>query len=206
MGRSEILDGDLTHYDGDRFAAFWPDSSLKADAFVDFTIENGRVTGMKMQAISDLTDFSYDFHDHDLKRLTAQPSISAQRLGVKECGEMVVAELQKAGFTAEPMDNVNLATAFGYYDYRNVTSTAEANSIPFSSGQSVTSTTLEDLNLLNLASELKLKAGDYPVKLWGDWVHNTAAKDEENGYQVGIKLGKAKKPWSLKDGWEAGWF
>lgn len=68
MGRSEILDGDLTHYDGDRFAAFWPDKSLKADAFVDFTVENGKVTGMKMKAISDLTDFSYDFHDLDLKR------------------------------------------------------------------------------------------------------------------------------------------
>ncbi|MEL7718736.1 serine hydrolase [Citromicrobium bathyomarinum] len=69
MGRSEILDGDLTHYDGDRFAAFWPDKSLKADAFVDFTVENGKVTGMKMKAISDLTDFSYDFHDLDLKRV-----------------------------------------------------------------------------------------------------------------------------------------
>lgn len=69
MGRSEVLDGDLTHYDADRFAAFWPDKSLKADAFVDFTVENGKVTGMTMKAISDLTDFSYDFHDLDLKRV-----------------------------------------------------------------------------------------------------------------------------------------
>ncbi|MCP9223801.1 serine hydrolase [Erythrobacter sp. LQ02-29] len=69
MGRSEILDGDLTHYNGDRFAAFWPDSSLKADAFVDFTVAGGKVTGMTMKAISDLTDFSYDFHDLDLKRV-----------------------------------------------------------------------------------------------------------------------------------------
>ena len=37
----------------------------------------------------------------DLKRLTAQPSISAQRLGVRECGEMVVGMLQDAGFEAE---------------------------------------------------------------------------------------------------------
>ncbi|MEX2598366.1 MAG: M20/M25/M40 family metallo-hydrolase, partial [Dehalococcoidia bacterium] len=37
----------------------------------------------------------------DLKRLTAQPSISAQRLGVRDCGEMVVEELRKAGFQAE---------------------------------------------------------------------------------------------------------
>ena len=38
----------------------------------------------------------------DLKRLTAQPSVSAQRLGVRDCGEMVVDELRKAGFTAAP--------------------------------------------------------------------------------------------------------
>ena len=37
----------------------------------------------------------------DLKRLTAQPSVSAQRVGVRECGEMVVDELRKAGFEAE---------------------------------------------------------------------------------------------------------
>ena len=37
----------------------------------------------------------------DLKRLTAQPSVSAQRWGVRECGEMVVDELRKAGFEAE---------------------------------------------------------------------------------------------------------
>ncbi|MEE8518857.1 MAG: M20/M25/M40 family metallo-hydrolase [Dehalococcoidia bacterium] len=37
----------------------------------------------------------------DLVRLTAQPSVSAQRLGVRECGEMVVEELTKAGFKAD---------------------------------------------------------------------------------------------------------
>jgi len=37
----------------------------------------------------------------DLKRLAAQPSVSAQRLGVKECATMVVDELKQAGFSAE---------------------------------------------------------------------------------------------------------
>ncbi|KLE36011.1 hypothetical protein AAW00_01250 [Aurantiacibacter luteus] len=69
MGRSEVLDTTLGHYSGDRFTAFWPDSSLKADAYVDFVVENGTVTGMRMQAISDLTDFSYDFHDLQLTRV-----------------------------------------------------------------------------------------------------------------------------------------
>ncbi|GGD47990.1 serine hydrolase [Erythrobacter arachoides] len=69
MGRSAVLDTTLGHYSGDRFTAFWPDSSLKADAFVDFAVADGVVTGMTMQAISDLTDFSYDFHDLQLTRV-----------------------------------------------------------------------------------------------------------------------------------------
>ena len=37
----------------------------------------------------------------ELKRLAAQPSVSAQRLGVRECGEMVVGMLRDAGFKAD---------------------------------------------------------------------------------------------------------
>ena len=69
MSRSQILDAPLSLYNGDTFAAFWPDRSLKADAFVTFEVENGQAVGFKMKAISDITDFSYDFHDLDLKRV-----------------------------------------------------------------------------------------------------------------------------------------
>jgi CubicO group peptidase (beta-lactamase class C family) len=68
MSRSTLLDGPLTHYSGETFAAIWPDKTMKADAFVTFAVEGGRVTGIKMKAISEITDFSYDFHDLDLKR------------------------------------------------------------------------------------------------------------------------------------------
>jgi len=68
MSKSEVLDGPLTHFDGDVFAAIWPDSSLKADAFVTFAVEGGKVTGMTMKAISEITDFSFDFHDLHLVR------------------------------------------------------------------------------------------------------------------------------------------
>ncbi len=46
-------------------------------------------------------DANLDETIEDLKRLARQPSISAQRLGVRECGEMVVDELRKAGFKAD---------------------------------------------------------------------------------------------------------
>ena len=69
MSRSEILDGPLNAFDGDRFVAVWPDRSLKADAFVDFKVEAGRVKSMKIKAVSDITDFSFDFHDLNLTKI-----------------------------------------------------------------------------------------------------------------------------------------
>lgn len=69
MSRSEMLDGPLIQYDGDQFAAIWPDRSLNADAFVAFTVESGQVTGLKMKAISEFTDFSFDFHDLNLVKI-----------------------------------------------------------------------------------------------------------------------------------------
>jgi CubicO group peptidase (beta-lactamase class C family) len=70
MSRSKLLDGPLSHFDGERFVAAWPNKSLKADAFVTFELEEGVVKGFKMEAISELTDFSYDFHDLNLLRVT----------------------------------------------------------------------------------------------------------------------------------------
>ncbi|RZJ80803.1 MAG: DUF3471 domain-containing protein, partial [Flavobacterium sp.] len=44
------------------------DRSLDADAFVNFTLNNqGKADGFKIEAISPLTDFSFDFQDLDFK-------------------------------------------------------------------------------------------------------------------------------------------
>ncbi len=67
--RCPKLSGDMIPYKGTTFIARWDDRSLDADAFVFFTIDNdGMPSGMKMEAISPLTDFSYDFQDLDFKR------------------------------------------------------------------------------------------------------------------------------------------
>lgn len=68
MSRSEVLDATLVPVAPDRFVARWPDRSLNADAYVDFTVEDDRVTGMTMEAVSDTTDFSFDFHDLDFTK------------------------------------------------------------------------------------------------------------------------------------------
>ena len=68
--RSPKLTGELFYYKGNTFAVKWRDRSMDADAYLNFSLdENGKASGIKMRAISPLTDFSYDFHDLDLKRV-----------------------------------------------------------------------------------------------------------------------------------------
>jgi len=63
MSRSEALDAALVPVAPDRFVARWPDRSLNADAYVDFVAEEGVVTEMTMEPVSETTDFSFDFED-----------------------------------------------------------------------------------------------------------------------------------------------
>lgn len=67
--RSFLLNGEMFPYKGNTFIVKWPDRSMDADAFVIFEMDtDGKPTGMKMKAISPLTDFSFDFHDLDFKK------------------------------------------------------------------------------------------------------------------------------------------
>jgi hypothetical protein len=67
--RSPRLTGELFPYKGNTFIVKWNDRSFDADAYVKFDLdETGKASGIKMNAISPLTDFSFDFHDLDLKR------------------------------------------------------------------------------------------------------------------------------------------
>ncbi len=62
--RSPKLIGEMVYYGGDTFIVKWNDRSFDADAFVKFELDyNGKGAGIKMKAISPLTDFSYDFQD-----------------------------------------------------------------------------------------------------------------------------------------------
>ncbi|MFC3561896.1 serine hydrolase [Pedobacter jamesrossensis] len=63
------LRGDMTFYKGNTFIVKWYDRSLDADAFVNFTLDtNANANGFKMESISPLTDFSFDFQDLDFKK------------------------------------------------------------------------------------------------------------------------------------------
>jgi CubicO group peptidase (beta-lactamase class C family) len=66
------LTGDLEHWQYDTFVARWRDRTLNADAYVTFALNaDGSIEGAKMQPVSPLTDFSFDFQDLKLRRISA---------------------------------------------------------------------------------------------------------------------------------------
>jgi CubicO group peptidase (beta-lactamase class C family) len=67
--RSGRLTGEVLFYKANTFVVKWDDRSLDADAFLQFSLDNtGKGDGIKMNAISPATDFSFDFQDLDFKR------------------------------------------------------------------------------------------------------------------------------------------
>jgi CubicO group peptidase (beta-lactamase class C family) len=67
--KSPKLKGDMLYYTGNTFIVKWDDRSMDADAYAVFTLDkDGNAATFTMEAISPLTDFSYDFHDLSLKR------------------------------------------------------------------------------------------------------------------------------------------
>lgn len=67
--KSPKLCGTLSFYKGNTFIAKWKDRSMDADAYLLFSLDkDGKAWGLKMEAISPLTDFSYDFQDLDFTR------------------------------------------------------------------------------------------------------------------------------------------
>ncbi|MBB2151102.1 serine hydrolase [Pedobacter gandavensis] len=66
---SPKLSGEMLPYKGNTFVVKWTDRSMHADAFAIFSLDKeGKAAGMKMEAVSPLTDFSYDFQDLDFSR------------------------------------------------------------------------------------------------------------------------------------------
>jgi CubicO group peptidase (beta-lactamase class C family) len=68
--RSSNLFGELLPYNETTFVAKWNNRSYDTDVFVQFSFdEKGNATGAKMKYIAPITDFSFDFHDLNLKKI-----------------------------------------------------------------------------------------------------------------------------------------
>ncbi|QHG89116.1 serine hydrolase [Xanthomonas cucurbitae] len=73
FAKTAQLVGTLEHWQHDSFIVRWDDRSLNADAFVNFALTpDGAVRELRMQALSPLTDFSFDFQDLVLTPVAAK--------------------------------------------------------------------------------------------------------------------------------------
>ncbi len=73
FSHSPVMIGDVQHWQYDTFVVRWRDRDLRADAFVTFALTaEGEIDRATMKAVSDATDFSYDFQDLLLKPAPAQ--------------------------------------------------------------------------------------------------------------------------------------
>lgn len=67
--KSPKMRGEMLYYTGNTFVVKWDDRSMDADAWAVFTLDReGKAAAFTMDAISPLTDFSYDFQDLNPKR------------------------------------------------------------------------------------------------------------------------------------------
>lgn len=72
--KSPRLSGKMSFYMANTFAIKWEYQDMKADAFAIFSLdENGKAQNIKMKGISRFIDFSFDFQDLDLKRVSENP-------------------------------------------------------------------------------------------------------------------------------------
>lgn len=64
------LHGEMSYYKGNSFVVRWDDRSLNGDAFVVFSLDReGKPAGFKMEPVSPMTDFSFDFQDLDFTKI-----------------------------------------------------------------------------------------------------------------------------------------
>jgi CubicO group peptidase (beta-lactamase class C family) len=74
--RSPRLKGEVFLYKNQNFVVKWDVRSFNADAHIFFKVDTkGKATGFTMKAISPLTDFSYDFHDLDFKKIVKKSKV-----------------------------------------------------------------------------------------------------------------------------------
>ena len=68
FAHSPLLSGTLHHWQHDTFLVKWDERTLNGDAFVTFRLDaDGKPVEARMEAASELTDFSFDFQDLLLK-------------------------------------------------------------------------------------------------------------------------------------------
>ena len=106
------------------------------------------------------------------------------------------------GYRHELDNGMRLTAGVSYYDYLNTQGRA-----PFWSGSAEgnfldgAGNYLYDFNEAELFGEIRLKAGEYPVTVFADYVVNTEAALEDRGFALGASLGEVTRPGTWRVGY-----
>ncbi len=113
--------------------------------------------------------------------------------------------------TEEWLKNLSVKGAVGYYDFANMENTVDTftntlgNTGVYSGGTAPNFTAFRptyDFDEVDLLGEVTSQVMGQPVKLYWDYVKNTAVADNDEGFHIGGKVGKADKPLA----WEGGYY
>lgn len=75
FSKTAALVGTMTPWQHDTFIVRWDDRALNADAFVNYALDaDGKIRDVRIQPVSPLTDFSFDFQDLRLTPAKAKTS------------------------------------------------------------------------------------------------------------------------------------
>jgi hypothetical protein len=79
FSKTAQLVGTMEPWQHDTFIVRWDDRALNADAFVSYALDaDGKVREVRMQPVSPLTDFSFDFQDLRLSPVGGDKSAKAR--------------------------------------------------------------------------------------------------------------------------------
>ena len=169
------------------------------------------VIGGKMPNVLEHTDLMFD---SDLNPEGFAVAYTRKLFGIDvfgKFGHIVVNEswnahdtilnVYQGGFKAPLFAGINATVAAAWYDFENY---EDLGLVP---GNQVNGWN-RDMKFINVLAKLNFKACELPWEVYFDWVHNNQDNDEvadfenaDDGYALGVKVGKNKK----QGDWSAGY-
>jgi len=119
-------------------------------------------------------------------------------------GHDTILNVYQAGFKAPMPFGIKTTVAAAWYDFENYEDAA--NTVVAALGAGGVNGWNRDMKIMNVLAKAEFKAFELPWQVYVDWVHNSEDNDEtadfenaDDGYALGVKVGKNKKQgdWSV---------
>ncbi|MDP6635078.1 MAG: putative porin [Phycisphaerae bacterium] len=123
-------------------------------------------------------------------------------------GHDTILNVYQAGFRSPLPGGMNATIAATWYDFENYEDAFQWAAANIAGAGGVVNGWNRDMKIMNVLAKVKFKACGLPWQVYADWAHNTQDNDEtadfenaDDGYAVGVKVGKNKK----QGDWSAGY-